>query len=411
MIMTTESTAHSEQDAALSQALEELARAVQACALYGPDHPTTRDALHNAHTRLHTEQGENVRVGVTSRSLILDEGAALDSDSARSLARALHDLDVGVIDLASDAREADLATLTAALVHAESEAAERAQQRENVAGATKGRIKLIPIRLAGLVEHGDLPLGESHVRSNLGEIVLSAMRGDVGVAPEAAAQQINEQVRTQDPGMISSLRTEMLHAAQNARQLEGDERFDRLRTFARTLSPDLRQALLQQTVVASDSIEALAELADVVPAEDVLQSLGAIEGRDRVSASTLLMLERLSTVVADDADHCKTLANITGNLAQRESEHQEWLGVLGELLHSRASGDFAPEDYRKRLEDLRTHIPAAPVAFNLQEIDDTVAQAVRTVEISIDLIEAGTDEPATPIKRIEDRIQDVMIAG
>ena len=127
---------------------------------------------------------------------------------------------------------------------------------------------------------------------------LSESLGDEESWSELQAEVINR-ADTPTEEVATSLREQVRAASRAINQIDGakrDQKLRKLRSFIKTLNPELRKALVaQESETFSGAQDVLADLADVLPLKEVLEALRQVSvSSAEPSTAALRMFHQLA---------------------------------------------------------------------------------------------------------------------
>ncbi len=392
--MNTTSQATTRGDASqrgVVDSLKALSRAWQACKLYSPDHPATRDATNAAATQLASAltQSDSITIGIGNGRFLIDDDAD-HSESLAPLAEVLHELDIAAIEFQRGAGSATMVAFLKAIF--------RAQQKhirgDDLAGAieraTRKCIRVVPLRYDGLrVVKGeraskDRDAGGAESWNNLVESLLSGSTHQAGWEPDRMAAQLNAQFEQAPDEVIASGRDHLEEVTQTLGIMSGDTRaasVGRLGTFLSELSPNLRTGLL--TVDPENpkaSLDMFGELAEVLPVGEVLGALEKVDQFQAKPSREILMLYKTLARLAvpggeENARITETLNHWSDAGTVSEDVGEQMQEALNEVLEAKGSEKFSPDAYKAQLAQATEgrRSPASPAqdmaSFDADEVE------------------------------------------
>ncbi|MFI4897323.1 MAG: hypothetical protein ACIARR_05815 [Phycisphaerales bacterium JB059] len=303
-----------------------------------------------------------------------------DSFSGTLLAR-----DIGAIQLGDRLEVAELASVFRALRHATCSGTALA---ERVAGLANAEFRLLPLdfdRLSRCVTDAPPPraqAGGAPFRvDQLGSILLNATTPD---ARDRAASWIRQAIgegHLPERTVAAQIRDAVRSSCRG--DAESNDGVEHIRSVLASLSPELRQGLIQDE--CGPDLEAITELSGVLPVLETCEALASSKiSEENVCHSTLMMFQRLATLAQGQSAEIACVGDLASQLAGKAPNAREAraLEAIGELCKASRREEFTPREYLERLHEISANQiepVAAPPDLDWESPDEESAHAAAIV--------------------------------
>ncbi|MDX2131419.1 MAG: hypothetical protein SFY69_05150 [Planctomycetota bacterium] len=369
---------------ALAGALASLATAAQAVRLYGADHAAARDRVGIAAQALAGLADWPWTVTVSAEALTRDGEDVATAPCTHELAKVLHASGVGAVRATRAPSQAEVSAVAAWLGTLP---APHGADAPPAPGEEWIRFLRVDARSLAFVEgQGDGAGGGQDWQSLC---LALASRSSDPVASEAV-NDLERRVGAASDAERAHVTEAMQVLAEGVPGEMARERLDRLSNSLGSVNPDLRRSLLA-VGISMDSPGVL-RAASRLPVEDVVAAVRAIDRPGYTPPPAALRLIR-------------SLAGQAGATQRAESALPTIGAALAELMVSRSTDEFCPEDYSANLDRAATGVG---VGVALPDVKPLSLQ-VRCCEIAADLLAAGyADERTAQHCRVVERSVDAL---
>ncbi len=357
-----------------------LDRLYQVARLYGDtSHAGVQRAMDSLIGVVRRAFDDGLEINVTSEGLIAHE---MESPESGEFWQACRDRQIASIRIDPLSTPADLTSLVTNLA--------RKDAIKAIVESTGGRIQVLPVDLSGLATVA----ADSQHRVDWQGVVQSL--GEGGEWSPEHAEVLNATAAPTDE-VAAALRTHMRAATRSikgASSPEHAEKLRKLRSFIRTLNPTLRRALIaQDSGTFAGAEDALADLADVLPLKEVLESLRQVGMSEaRPSSAALRMFQQLARSCATDQGSAAELKQLSDswrtNTFASDAGADALLVSIGELLQSVHSETYCPKTYLAELDKLGRQIEQGDARSDLPTPEET---SMSIAEISAAILASSPD--------------------
>jgi hypothetical protein len=382
--------------------LQGLARVLEAARLLPSGHPAiARAAQAGADDLRRAIAGRPaIRLTVSGDHLLLDDAELGEHGMLRPLAELLHAMDLMALELRDSLTSDSLVALATAL--------QRTQQRRLVGQAAAERInadatdaRVVPADYSALQLAQGPGSSPQTCWKDLARTVSEALETGAAMPVADLADRVSSAVDSA-PDAVADLRDQLARVAATVGRApaHAEATLGRVREFVAALSPGARQALLRINPEGPEqALELLADLADVLPTDDVLDALGTLEASpNRLSTNALRLFKKMARVATGHPAHRARVEEILSRWRGRgriETLHDS----LNEIFRARTVREYVPDDYRARLARL-TADPGPPVTTPHDDTDPA-SFALHAAEVAA-LVAA--DHPSAPCHGVFERL-------
>lgn len=437
----------------------ELHRACEAIALYAHDHPVALKAIARCGEalaqamrgkdglRVAFSHGRNADIGATS-----ELGGEFEAICQRA-----HQIEIAGIEFKKPVMLDSISLVARALVEAHKDHLSGEALAQSVAKVAGPGVRLVPldyrglrvvdalgahgqaaVSLSGLIEILMSDRGHTLSSHDLGvlanEIHLKSENDGAGARTGSGGGTLTGASHADAPSANGhrSVPDLIVEALANAPIDDRAQLVDRFRSFARSLSPALRERVLgleafgTQTdrgeaggeAQGSDRARAdamlivLSQLADVLSPKEIID---ALERADRAGArpsrELMRIFSKLTQLCKPDQQSSASLERVRTAWSSAGADATTMHQAIEELLRSPESGVFTPDDYQERLSELAAN--AAPSVRDLQSRvrEASVVLSERTTRIALWLAQHDGEDPddsAGPFDLLRDRVPELI---
>lgn len=347
-------------------ALQGLYRAFQKRSMYPSGHPSVPEAIQSAAEKLRNALAGNqsLVIGVAHHLLLHgDERIGESSEQLRALALLLHELDVAAVEFHAGITAPELELLVDELVRARREEIRGPRLVEALARDELRNVRLCPIDYRALsFAEGALGTGEAATNpwEQLSRVLTDPTTYGAGAVLEQLADEVTDRIGMLEGAGVGGLRSELHRQVEAMDGLPEDQRSlmrQRMAAFVNALNPELRRNLLQVSPHRpAESLELMSELADVVPASELieaLQNVNRVDGSAHEELLTLLRkLIRISHSRPAESDEVDEILRRWGVSRESLANPAMFRSALEEMFQRRAQASYNPEDYQALLDGL-----------------------------------------------------------
>lgn len=359
---------------AVAAALQAVYRGLNACSLYGVNHPAIHQAAVAAEGELAgaLSGGQTILVGITAEEIVLGDVALTPADALTPIAGLFHRLDIAGIELRGELDAAGFESLSRELSRARAGTHKGVELAEQVGSATGGRVRLVPVDYTPLrlVEGAKQRGADDDSRSADWCALVTAITHGLGtgvggglMSPEALAAELNGQGLSGDAEQFEAIRGQLQRLAGGAGSSvseEHQETLGKLRSFVGALKPDLRRSLMRVNPAdPGGSFNLLGGLADSLPVSEVMAALETVDRESmRPTDEAMRLFQKMAGLCGRAEENRDSLAGfLKGWQEQREAsgddESADSLGgVLEELFQQRSTQEYSPQEYQSQLDNL-----------------------------------------------------------
>ncbi|MCC6659973.1 MAG: hypothetical protein IT437_03710 [Phycisphaerales bacterium] len=332
-----------------------ILRALESTRLLPPGHPgTIRAASAAAEDLLRALTNRAaLTVTVTAATLLLDGEDTDERNLLRPLAEHLHALDLVAIDFRPGLTAQTVLDLAAALSEAQRERwsgmalADAVNRR--VAGLRVVAADYSALRLARGAGAGGSTKWQDFARGVVGSLRAAGER-EVLAAAARASGELHDPICA---GAVQEHLRQALRFGSGEDPAQAEATVASVRKFVEALTPEARLALTRIDPEGPErSLDLLADLADVLPTEDVLTALTEGSGKHRLSLHAMRLFNKMARVATDRPDQ---MARVKETMERWRAANMAAGGLqdsLAEVFHTRSKRDYMPDDYRARLAGL-----------------------------------------------------------
>ena len=386
-------------------------RAWQASRLYGSGHPVVCGAAKQAAEAVTGLRGPRSVVvlpeGFECNGVAIQSDTAAVTEALKAMSTALHDMDIGSVDLGPGLTIAD--TEAAALALAEA-AEDEVIERVNAAG--NGRLSLravtyrgVHVREAALADPGAAtadPGSRARLWSQLNNGILDP--ASKVTDPRLLARQIGAEVVARPGVALSGLRESLVGTARALADRPRDEQragLDRMRELLNGLGPQLRASLGRAAADSRRDSDRASRSTDDTMNARITEALGRGESAGAsLSPEAVMLCQKLAdlhrVVPDDDAKPSDAVATTVAD----DNPAEKMADALESLFSRFDPTEFTPDDYRDQIRG--TMAPAGPPAPRPGVEGAFAAEtlSVRCAHIAHDLLAADTGDPSPALQEV-----------